>query len=84
MLTLGDRLRICAKGAEFLSPESVISLGLKLSVTSRAIVGAFFEEIRLVAVPVLERSERRPSFQHGFRELAVIEEDVEAFGYEFE
>ncbi len=40
------------------------------------IVRSFFEELRLVPMPVLERVDGRSAFQDGLRELAVVEADV--------
>lgn len=40
------------------------------------IVRSIFEELQLLAMPVLKRADRRTPFQHGLGELAVIEADV--------
>ena len=59
----------CTLTRSFLIASSV-------GVTSRVIIRSLREEVRLLAIPIFERVERRSAFQDGLRKLAVIKADV--------
>ena len=57
--------------------SNLLSLcGGSLTVTSRMIMRPFLEELRSLAVPVLEGLDRRSAFEGSLRELTVVEADV--------
>lgn len=64
------------------SPEKVLVFGIftqamrRLTVTSRVIVRAFPEELRLLTIPFLEGFDGCSSLEDGLRQLAVVEVDV--------
>ena len=64
------------KRERFLSEMDAVVPWAALDVTSRVIVGSFFEELRVQSMPVFERVDRRTPLQHGLGELGIIEADV--------
>ena len=66
----------CIRCSEEYAASHGVTVQQYLGVTSCVIVRSLFEELRLLAVPVLERVDGRAPLEHGLRELAVVKTDV--------